>query len=283
MRKIPHYGEYYDNSNKTIENLRKHATAMRRFVIEMTTKAGSGHVASSLSAADIVATVYFSALRLNPANLDDPDRDRFILSKGHASPILYAALCELGVITVETLFTLRQIGSPLQGHPSGRMIGVDASTGSLGLGLSQAVGRALGVKLRNGISRIYAMIGDGECDEGQIWEAALAASHYKLGNLIVFLDRNGYQVDGPTREVMNTAPLEAKWKAFGWRVEEINGHDYAEILGFIFRSFQSGDQPSIAIADTIKGYGVSFTQGNKYHARTLTPSEAENALKELEI
>jgi transketolase len=267
-----------------LRQLAEHARRMRIHVIRMTTHAGSGHVTSAFSAAEIVAALYFAEMHYDPKNMDDPDRDRFILSKGHAAPILYAALHEAGVFDKETVMSLRRPGSPLQGHPWGRAPGVDATTGSLGIGLSQAIGRALGARMRGRPGRIYAMISDGECDEGETWEAALAAAHFETDNLCVFLDRNNAQVDGPTDEVMNLEPLTDKWKAFGWRVEEIDGHDFSEILDYMQRSREHKGRPSIAIARTKKGCGVSFVElGNRYrHASVLDPEAAKKAIAELE-
>jgi transketolase len=272
-----------DDKKELLLQLREHASRMRIHVIRMTTQAGSGHVTSAFSAADIVATLYFAGMHYDPKNIEDPDRDRFILSKGHAAPVLYAALHEAGVFDEATMMSLRQPGSPLQGHPWVRTPGVDATSGSLGIGLSQAVGRAIGARMRGRPSRIYAMISDGECDEGQTWEAALAAAHFQLGNLCVFLDRNNAQVDGPTDRVMNLEPLADKWRAFGWRVEEINGHDFSEILGYLDRSREHQGRPSIAIARTRKGRGVSFVEeGDRYrHASVLDPEAAERAIAEL--
>lgn len=263
--------------------LAEHARRMRIHVIRMTTHAGSGHVTSAFSAADMVATLYFAEMRYDPKKIEDPARDRFILSKGHAAPILYAALHEAGVFDEATMMSLRQPGSLLQGHPWCRTPGVDATSGSLGIGLSQAIGRAIGARMRGGPSRIYAMISDGECDEGETWEAALAAAHYRTDNLCVFLDRNNAQVDGPTDRVMNLEPLPDKWRAFGWRVEEINGHDFSEILDYLQRSKEHKERPSIAIARTQKGRGVSFVEeGNRYrHASVLDPAAAEQAIAEL--
>jgi len=273
-----------DNGEELLMQLSEHARRMRIHVIRMTTHAGSGHVTSAFSAADIVAALYFAEMRYDPKKNDDPDRDRFILSKGHAAPILYAALHEAGVFDEATMMSLRQPGSLLQGHPWCRTPGVDATSGSLGIGLSQAVGRAIGACMRGSPSRIYAMIGDGECDEGETWEAALAAAHFRTDNLCVFLDRNNAQVDGPTDTVMNLEPLADKWRAFGWRVEEINGHDFSEILDYLERSRERRDRPSIAIARTKKGRGVSFVeQGNRYrHASVLDPEAAKEAIAELE-
>lgn len=257
---------------------------MRMHIVRMTTKAGSGHVTSAFSATDIVAALFFSEMRYDPGRMDDPDRDRFILSKGHAAPVLYAALYEAGVISEQTMLSLRQPGSPLQGHPLAGTTGVDATSGSLGIGFSQGLGRAVGARMKGRSSRVYVMISDGECDEGQTWEAALAAAHFKVDNLCLFLDRNNTQVDGATDKVMNLEPLADKWRAFGWRVEEIDGHDFTGITGFLKRSREAKGQPSIAIAHTKKGCGVSFVEeGNRYrHASVLSPEDAEKALAELE-
>ncbi len=249
----------------------------------MTTAAGSGHVTSAFSAAEMVAALFFSELRFDASNPSEEDRDRFILSKGHAAPVLYAALRETGLIDEDTMLSLRQIGSPLQGHPYGRTVGVDATTGSLGIGLSQAVGRAIGARMKNRSTRVYALMSDGECDEGQVWEAALAAAHFKVDNLAVLIDRNNAQVDGSTDHVMNLEPLAAKWKAFGWNVQEIDGHDFGQIRGYLAEARSHRGQPSVAIAKTVKGHGVSFVENNsKYrHASILTPEDAERAIAEL--
>jgi transketolase len=262
-----------------LENRARH---IRQHVIRMTSAAGSGHPGPSFSPVEIVTTLYFSEMKIDPDYPDWPERDRFVLSKGHAAPVLYASLYEAGFFNEEVMLSLRKVGSLLQGHPSVKTPGVDATTGSLGIGLSQAVGMALGAKMKKSTVRVYAVIGDGECDEGQIWEAALAASHFHLGNLIVFIDHNGYQFDGPVCEVMNLEPLADKWRAFGWRVEEIDGHNFKEISAFLKRSRHSKDLPSIAVARTIKGYGVSFMAGSQeYHARSLSIEETRRALAEL--
>ncbi|UCF98982.1 MAG: transketolase [Spirochaetaceae bacterium] len=273
-----------DKREDVVREIAERARRMRIHVIRMTTQAGSGHVTSSFSAADIVATLYFREMRYDSKNMEDPDRDRFILSKGHAAPILYAALHEAGVFDESTILSLRQPGSILQGHPWVRTPGVDATSGSLGIGLSQAIGRAIGARMRNSPSRIYVMISDGECDEGQTWESALAAAHFATDNLCLFLDRNNAQVDGSTDTVMNLEPLADKWRAFGWRVEEIDGHDYKQILDYLRRSREDKGRPSIAIARTKKGFGVSFVEeGNRYrHASVLDPEAAERAIAELE-
>jgi transketolase len=259
------------------------ARRMRRHVIRMTTAAGSGHPAPSFSIVDILAALYFSEMRFDAAQPDWPERDLFILSKGHAAPALYAALREADIISDEMMMSLRKLGSPLQGHPDMRMVGVDGTSGSLGIGLSQAVGRALGRKKRGSSARVFALVGDGECQEGQIWEAALAAAHLHLDNLTVFVDRNRYQVGGLVSGVLEVEPLADKWRAFGWRVEELNGHDYHEIAHFLEQSRLSQGQPSLGIAHTEKGHGVSFLcGGNNYHAQVLKPEDAERALAELD-
>ena len=269
-------------TNPTVEELAERARRMRIHIIRMTTAAGSGHPGPAFSPVDILAALYFSEMRIDPTRPDWLDRDRFVLSKGHAAPVLYSALHEAGYISEDTMLTLRQPGSPLQGHPDAKMPGVDATTGSLGLGLSQAVGMALAARMRKSPARVYALVGDGECDEGQIWEAALAASHYGLSNLTAFVDHNKWQFEGLVREVMELSPLPDKWRAFGWRVEEIDGHSFDDILGFLRRSRESENQPSVAVSHTKKGYGVSFMSGNQeYHARALRPDEAEAALAEL--
>jgi transketolase len=265
-----------------LAGLEEHARNMRRHIIRMTSAAGSGHPGPSFSPVEILAALYHFEMRIDPQQPGWPERDRFVLSKGHAAPVVYAALHEAGFFSEDVMLSLRRVGSPLQGHPHVKAPGVDATTGSLGLGLSQAVGMALGIRLHQGRERVYAVIGDGECDEGQIWEAALAASHFKLGNLAVFIDHNGYQYDGKVCEVMGLEPLADKWRAFGWRVEEIDGHNFEEILAFLERSRLCPDQPSLAVARTVKGYGVSFMAGSQeYHARSLTAEETARALEEL--
>ena len=259
------------------------ARNLRIHIVRMTTAAGSGHVTSAFSAADIVAALYFRELRYDPADISAPDRDRFVLSKGHAAPVLYAALHEAGVVDEATMMNLRKIGFPLQGHPFGRVPGVDATTGSLGIGLSQALGRAIGARMKGRRSRVYVLMSDGECDEGQVWEAALAAAHFKVDNLCVLVDRNNAQVDGPTDTVMGLEPLPDKWRSFGWNVREIDGHGFPEICAFLDQARAEKGRPSIAIARTIKGRGVSFVENSsKYrHASILKPEDAEKALEEL--
>jgi transketolase len=207
------------------------AKKLRRHIIEMIGRAGSGHPGGSLSAADIVTCLYFNVLRHDPDNPKWPDRDRFILSKGHAAPVLYSALAECGYIPVESLSTLRKIDSILQGHAdSHHTPGVELTAGSLGQGLSFSVGVALAGRLSAKTYRVYTLLGDGECDEGQVWEAAMAAAHFKVDNLTAIVDNNGLQIDGWNKDVMNLDPLNDKWKAFGWNVIEIDGHNIPQLL-----------------------------------------------------
>jgi len=217
--------------NFVIADLKSKANKIRKDIVSMITEAGSGHPGGSLSAADIVTALYFKVMRHNPENPQWEDRDRFILSKGHAAPLLYSVLAESGYFEVKELLTLRKLGSRLQGHPDmKRLPGVEISTGSLGHGLSVGNGMAMAGKLNGRGYRVYVLLGDGECQEGQVWEAAMTASHYKLDNITAILDYNGLQIDGPVKDVMHISPISNKWKAFGWYVVEINGHDFKEIL-----------------------------------------------------
>ncbi len=266
-----------------LATLTQRARQMRIDIVRMTSAAGSGHVTSAFSAADLVAALYFAEMNVSAENAADEDRDRFILSKGHGAPVLYAALRQAGIISEETMMALRRPGYPLQGHPYGRTRGVDATTGSLGLGLSQAVGRAFGARLLNKKGRVYAILSDGECQEGQVWEAAMSASFLKLDNLAAFIDRNNSQVDGKTSEILEIDPLIDKWRAFGWRTEVIDGHSFKDILGFLERSRSAKGAPSLAIALTKKGAGVSFVQESaKFgHATILNAEESKLAIAEL--
>ncbi len=265
----------------TIAELEEKAALLRRHVINMTYEAGSGHPGGSLSAADIITVLYFHKLKHKPNNEYWPERDRFVLSKGHAAPILYAALAESGYFSTDELKSLRKIGSLLQGHPDRTKIpGVEVSTGALGQGLSVAVGMALASKLDKADWHVYAMVGDGECQEGEIWEAAMSAAHYKLDNLTVFLDRNGLQIDGPTEEIMALEPLDDKWKAFGWHVKRINGHDINAIMQAIEEPHPN--KPYMIIADTIKGKGVSFMENQVcFHGKAPSKEETCTAMEEL--
>ena len=222
-------------------------------------------------------------MRLDPSRPDWPDRDRFVLSKGHAAPVLYAALAERGFFPVEELLNLRKLGSRLQGHPDMRKVpGVEMSTGSLGQGLSAANGMALAARLDRRDYRVYVLLGDGEIQEGQIWEASMAAAHYKLDNVTAFLDHNGYQIDGPVREVMSPEPVAAKWRAFGWHVIEIDGHNLSEILSALAEAKTVRGRPTMIVAETVKGRGVSFMEGQvDWHGVAPKPAERDRALAEL--
>jgi len=260
------------------------AGKIRIDIIEMLCESGSGHSGGSLSLADVFAYLYFSGtLKLDPENPSMKDRDRIVLSKGHACPVLYATLAEKGYFSKAHLKTLRKFGSILQGHPDMKKTpGIDMTTGSLGQGISCAVGMALGARLENLCCNVFAIIGDGECDEGQVWEAAMAAAHYGLDNLIVILDKNGLQIDGYTKDVMNTEPMIDKWKSFGWEVIEINGHDLEEIDGAITRAISFIGKPVCIVANTIKGKGVSFMEDRcEWHGKAPSPEEKEKAVVEI--
>ncbi len=260
------------------------AKRLRRHIISMTGKAGSGHPGGSLSAVEIVTALYFGLLRHNPKDPRWSDRDRFILSKGHAAPLLYAALAECGYFPVEELSTLRQLDSCLQGHADRTVTpGVEMSAGSLGQGLSFAIGVVLAGRLSSQEYRVYVLLGDGECDEGQVWEAAMAAAHFKLGNLVAIVDNNGQQIDGWNRDVMNLDPFNKKWQAFGWHVIEVDGHNLPRLIDAFNQAKLVKGQPAVIIAHTIKGKGVSFMENNPdFHGKAPTAAEVEIALKELE-
>jgi transketolase len=264
--------------------LKEMAKKLRRHVITMIATAGSGHPGGSLSAADIITALYFKVLRHNPKNPQWSARDRFILSKGHAAPILYAALAEAGYFPVAELVTLRKLDSRLQGHPDRNLTpGVEMSAGSLGMGLSFAIGVALAARLDSKTYRTYVLLSDGECEEGQTWEAALSAAHFKLDNLTAIVDCNGMQLSGWTRNIMNLEPFTRKWQAFGWHIIDIDGHDFDQILSACQRAEKIKDKPTVIITRTIKGKGVSFMENNaEFHGKAPTWEEAERALKELE-
>lgn len=260
------------------------AKRLRRHIISMIGRAGSGHPGGSLSAVEIVSTLYFKILRYNPQEPDWPERDRFILSKGHAAPVLYATLAECGYFPVEELSTLRQLDSRLQGHTDRTLTpGVEMSAGSLGQGLSFALGVALAARLNSQQYRVYVLLGDGECDEGQVWEAAMASAHFKVNNLVAIVDRNEQQINGWTRDVMNLEPFNSKWQSFGWNVIEVNGHDFAQLIEAFDRAKLVKGQPTVIIAHTIKGKGVSFMENNPdFHGKAPSTAQVEQALKELE-
>lgn len=259
------------------------ARQIRRNIIKMLGQAGSGHTGGSLSATDIAACLYFWEMNIDPARPYWPERDRFVLSKGHAAPVLYAVLAEKGFFPSDDLNQLRTLGSPLQGHPDMRKVpGVEASTGSLGQGISWAVGMALAGKMDKKSYRVYTLLGDGEIEEGMVWEAAMAAAHYKLDNLMAFVDHNGLQIDGRVQEVMSPLPIPDKFKAFGWEVLEIDGHDHKQIMKALNFARTVKGKPTAIIAHTVKGKGCSFMEDRvEWHGVAPKPDEVEKALAEL--
>jgi transketolase len=270
-------------SDTQIRELEAEAKQIRRLIVQMLAKAGSGHPGGSLSATDLLTALYFAVLRHNPKDPNWPQRDRFHLSKGHCCPLWYAVLAERGYFPKEKLWTLRQLGSILQGHPDRRTPGVDVASGSLGQGLSVGLGMSLAARIDKKDYRVYCLLGDGEIQEGNIWEAAMAGSHFKCDNLCAILDYNGFQIDGKICDIMELEPLAAKWQGFGWHVIEINGHDMKQILAAYDEAKTIKGKPTIIIAHTIKGKGVSFMENVcDFHGRAPTKEEAEKALKELE-
>lgn len=266
-----------------IKELKEMAKTIRRDIVEMIGEAKSGHPGGSLSAADIVTYLYFSEMNIDPLEPKWKERDRFVLSKGHAAPVLYAALAHRGFFPKESLYTSRKIGSNLQGHPDmNKVPGVDMSTGSLGTGISAAVGMALAGKLDKANYRVFALLGDGELQEGQVWEAAMAAAHYKLDNLIAFVDNNGLQIDGNVEDVMSPAPIGAKFEAFGWFVQEIDGHDFNAIAEALNKAKEQKGHPSIIVAHTVKGKGVSFMENQaSWHGSAPSAEQVAIAKEEL--
>jgi len=271
-------------SSLSVKQMEAVAKRLRRHIISMTGRAGSGHPGGSLSAVEIVTALYFKVLRHKPQDPCWADRDRFILSKGHAAPVLYATLAECGYFPVDELVTLRQLDSRLQGHTDRVTTpGVEMSAGALGQGLSFAIGVALAGRLNSQDYRVYVLLGDGECDEGQIWEAAMAAAHFKLDNLVAIVDNNGQQIDGWNRDVMSLDPFNKKWQAFGWHVIEVNGHHLTSLIEAFDRAKLVKGKPAVIIAHTIKGKGVSFMENNPdFHGKAPNAEEVEIALKELE-
>jgi transketolase len=263
------------------------AKRMRRTVIEMITEAGSGHPGGSLSAAEIVVTMFFDVLRHDPGNPQWPDRDRFILSKGHCCPILYAVMAECGYCPKDQLMSLRKLGSIYQGHPDVRFLpALEASTGSLGLGLSLGLGMSLAARLNQGKpggqSRSYVVLGDGEIQEGQVWESAMAAAFLRVDNLVAIVDYNHIQLDGFVKDIMDLEPLADKWRSFGWHVIEPSGHDIGALQGAFAEAASVKGKPTCIIAHTVKGKGVSFMENNpKFHGSAPTREECAKALQEL--
>ena len=271
-------------NEELLKKLRKIANRVRKHIIKMTGLAKSGHPGGSLSAADIMTVLFFYKMKHDPRNPDWEERDIFILSKGHASPVLYAVLAESGYFPVEELWQFRKLTSHLQGHPDRLMTpGVEMSTGSLGQGLSVANGVALAFKLDRSPRRVYVLLGDGEIQEGQIWEAAMTAAHYKLDNLTAIIDYNRLQIDGPVDKVKSLEPLADKWKAFGWEVIEIDGHDMVQIIEALEKAEKIKGKPTVIIAHTVKGKGVSFMENKvKFHGVAPSEEEMKKALEELE-
>ena len=265
------------------DQLRKIANGLRVDILTMLSQAGSGHTGGSLSAIDILTALYYSRMNHSPENNNNSVRDRFVLSKGHAGPALYAVLADCGYFDKSHLSSLRKIDSILSGHPFAPSTpGVEVSTGSLGQGLSMANGIAIGARLNGETGTVFCMVGDGECQEGQIWEAAMTAAHYKLDNVVAILDNNGLQIDGAVRDIMNIEPIGEKWKAFGWEVIEIDGHDMPAILDAIDRAEKNKDRPTMIWAHTVKGKGVSFMENKvKYHGVAPSAEELELAVAEL--
>ena len=265
------------------KGLNEIASIIRREIVTMIHGAKSGHPGGSLSAVEILTALYFDEMNIDPTNPKMEDRDRFVLSKGHAAPVLYATLAERGFFDKKELAGFRKFGAMLQGPPAMNTVqGVDMSTGSLGQGFPAACGMAMGSKLDNAPWNVYAILGDGEIQEGIVWEATMSAAHYKLDNLIVFLDYNGLQIDGNIESVMNVNPIEGKFKSFGWNVITIDGHDYDQIFAALDIAKDTVGKPTIIIAKTIKGKGVSFMENQaSWHGSALNDAELKQALLDL--
>jgi transketolase len=266
-----------------IDELQGIAKRVRREIIEMITTAKSGHPGGSLSAVEIVCTLFFDILNIDPQNPHWPDRDRFILSKGHAAPVLYSVMAECGYCPQDQLNTLRKLGSIYQGHPDVRFLpSLDASTGSLGEGISLGIGMALAAKLDNSPARAYVVIGDGETQEGQIWESAMFAGDKKVDNLVCITDNNRIQLDGFVSDIMPLDPLADKWRAFNWHTIEVDGHDIGQLQKAFAEAAATKGKPTAIIAHTIKGKGVSFMENNpKFHGVAPTEDECKRAMLEL--
>ena len=271
------------HTESLILDLEAKAQHLRRTVVDMVCAAGSGHCGGSLSAADLIAALYFHQLRIDPANPNWPDRDWFILSKGHAAPVLYAALALRGFFPESELATLRKLDSRLQGHPDrNKTPGVDMTAGSLGHGVSIGVGLALAARMQGSPSRTYVMLGDGELQAGIVWEGLMTAAKYGLDNLTAVLDLNGVQLDGTTDEIMPMEPIADKWKSFGWHVVEIDGHNMRQILESLDEIPKRHGKPTVIIAHTVKGKGVSFMENrNTWHGKLPTEKEHAQALADL--
>lgn len=267
-----------------LEAMKNHAKNIRINIIKEVSNAQSGHPGGSLGAADILTVLYFDVMDFTKENAKSQDRDRFVLSKGHASPLLYAILAEKGIIEEEELLTFRKLNTRLQGHPDlNELDGIDMSTGSLGQGTSASVGMALANRLDKNNHRIYALVGDGESEEGQVWEAAMAAGHYKLDNLCWIIDDNGLQIDGKCEDVIGPAPFKEKFEAFGWNCIECDGHDYEALHDAFMKAKEYKGKPTCIVAKTIKGKGVSFMENEAgWHGKAPDAELTKVALKDLE-
>ncbi len=266
-----------------IKELKKKAINIRKDILTMLERAGSGHTGGSLSEVEILLALYSYKMKLDPKRPDWDMRDRFILSKGHGCPALYAVLADCGFFPRKDLITLRRLGSKLQGHPQLGLPGLEISSGSLGQGLSIANGIALGLRLDKKSCRVYCLIGDGEANEGQIWEAAMTAAHYSLDNVCAIMDHNRFQIDGLCCDIKEMAQMKSKWESFGWHVIEVDGHDLKMLMDALDRAEATKERPTIIIADTIKGKGVSFIEhNNKFHGVAPKKDELDRALKELD-
>lgn len=270
-------------TDEDIKELKSHANEARKSIIEEVYLAGSGHPGGALSVVDILTVLYFNQMNIDPEKKDDLNRDRLVLSKGHASAALYAVLAERGYFPKEELKSFRKLGSSLQGHPDmNKVPGVDMSSGSLGQGLSVANGMALASKMDSKGYRVYCIVGDGEIEEGQIWEAAMTSSHYKLDNLCAIVDNNDLQIDGKVGEVMNPYPIDKKFESFGFNTIVINGHDFEEILKAFEQAKETKGKPSVIIAKTLKGKGVSYMENKAgWHGKAPNEEEYKIALEEL--
>ncbi|MGI6751700.1 MAG: transketolase [Anaerovoracaceae bacterium] len=274
----------FEKIQLSYDQLQDKAQDIRMGVIKSVHAAGSGHPGGSLSAAEIMSVLYFKEMNIDPKNPNMKNRDKFVLSKGHAAPVLYASLAEKGFFPLEELITLRKLGSPLQGHPDMKKVpGVEMSTGSLGQGFSTAIGMALAGKMDSSEGRVYVLLGDGELQEGLVWEAAMAAAHYRLDNLVAIIDWNGLQIDGPNDEVMEVRPIDDKFRSFGWEVILIDGHDIRAIDDALQKAKMVKDKPFAILAKTVKGKGVSFMENVfGWHGKAPNDEQFKQAMEEIE-
>ncbi len=272
-------------TEEQVKALKEKARNIRIDILKMLTECGSGHTGGSLSAADITTALYFYKMKHDPKQPKWKDRDNFVLSKGHAAPLLYTVLAHAGYFETSELCTLRKLGSRLQGHPDSKYLpGVEISTGSLGQGLSVANGLALAHKLDKAANRVYALLGDGEIQEGQIWEAAMTAAHYKLDNLCAMVDNNGLQIDGPVAKVMGVEPITDKFRAFGWEVLDIDGHDMGQIAAALDKAETIKGKPTMIVCRTVKGKGSVVFEGKvEFHGATPTKEQCATALNDLAV